>query len=146
MARLTDESAIQDSAGNAIDHVSGKAIGASDPAFVVCSANCDAKVARIDHAFQAVPSGMGQSRANDRRSWSETPFLSVNGHGQRSSGYIDRQPETDKGAVNIDHESFFGEESRLATKALSYSGQPAAYRETRHPNSFRAAFTLSLEF
>ena len=44
----------------------------------------------------------------------ETPFLSLNSHGQRTSGYIDLLLETSKGAVIIDHKSFLGKESRLA--------------------------------
>ena len=44
----------------------------------------------------------------------ETPFLSVNSHGQRTSGYIDLLLETSKGTVIIDHKSFLGKEGRLA--------------------------------
>jgi ATP-dependent helicase/nuclease subunit A len=62
----------------------------------------------------------------------ETPFLSVNSHGQRTSGYIDLLLETSKGAVIIDHKSFLGKKSDWPAKALSYSGQLAAYRDARH--------------
>jgi ATP-dependent helicase/nuclease subunit A len=58
----------------------------------------------------------------------ETPFLSVNNHGQRASGYIDLLLETGKGAVIIDHKSFLGKRADWSAKALSYSGQLAAYR------------------
>ena len=61
----------------------------------------------------------------------ETPFLSVNKHGQRTSGYIDLVLETSKGAVIIDHKSFLGKRADWSAKALSYSGQLAAYRDAR---------------
>jgi ATP-dependent helicase/nuclease subunit A len=61
----------------------------------------------------------------------ETPFLSVNSHGQRTLGYIDLLLETSKGAVIIDHKSFLGKKSDWPAKALSYSGQLAAYRGAR---------------
>ena len=61
----------------------------------------------------------------------ETPFLSVNSHGQRTSGYIDLLLETSKGAVIIDHKSFLGRSADWPAKALSYSGQLAAYRGAR---------------
>jgi ATP-dependent helicase/nuclease subunit A len=62
----------------------------------------------------------------------ETPFLSVNNHGQLTSGYIDLLLETSKGAVIIDHKSFLGKKADWSAKALSYSGQLAAYRGARH--------------
>ena len=62
----------------------------------------------------------------------ETPFLSVNSHGQRTSGYIDLLLETGKGAVIIDHKSFLGKRADWSDKALSYSGQLATYRNARH--------------
>jgi ATP-dependent helicase/nuclease subunit A len=61
----------------------------------------------------------------------ETPFLSVNSHGQRTSGYIDLLLETSKGTVIIDHKSFRGGRADWPAKALSYSGQLAAYRGAR---------------
>jgi ATP-dependent helicase/nuclease subunit A len=61
----------------------------------------------------------------------ETPFLSLNSHGQRTSGYIDLLLETSKGAVIIDHKSFLGKKTDWPAKALSYSGQLAAYRDAR---------------
>jgi ATP-dependent helicase/nuclease subunit A len=61
----------------------------------------------------------------------ETPFLSVNSHGQRTSGYMDLLLETSKGTVVIDHKSFLGKRADWPAKALSYSGQLAAYRGAR---------------
>ena len=61
----------------------------------------------------------------------ETPFLSLNSQGQRTSGYIDLLLETSKGAVIIDHKSFLGKRADWPAKALSYSGQLAAYRDAR---------------
>jgi ATP-dependent helicase/nuclease subunit A len=61
----------------------------------------------------------------------ETPFLSVNNYGQRISGYIDLLLETSKGTVIIDHKSFLGKRADWPAKALSYSGQLAAYRDAR---------------
>ena len=65
----------------------------------------------------------------------ETPFLSLNSHGQRTSGYIDLLLETSKGAVIIDHKSFLGKRADWSDKALSYSGQLAAYRNARHTSA-----------
>jgi ATP-dependent helicase/nuclease subunit A len=58
----------------------------------------------------------------------ETPFLTVNDNGQRTSGFIDLLLETSKGFVIIDHKSFLGRSVDWPAKALSYSGQLAAYR------------------
>jgi ATP-dependent helicase/nuclease subunit A len=65
----------------------------------------------------------------------ETPFATINGHGQRTSGFIDLLLETDKGFVIIDHKSFLGGSAEWPAKALSYSGQLAAYGGSRleHP-------------
>jgi ATP-dependent helicase/nuclease subunit A len=57
----------------------------------------------------------------------ETPFLTVNDQGQQTSGYIDLLLETDQGLVIIDHKSFLGGHVDWPAKALSYSGQLAAY-------------------
>ena len=65
----------------------------------------------------------------------ETPFLSVNNHGQRTSGYIDLLLETRNGIVIIDHKSFLGKRADWPAKALSYSGQLAAYRGARHTSA-----------
>ena len=65
----------------------------------------------------------------------ETPFLSVNKYGQRTSGYIDLLLETSKGGVIIDHKSFLGKRTDWPVKALSYSGQLAAYRGARHTSA-----------
>jgi len=65
----------------------------------------------------------------------ETPFLSVNNHGQRTSGYIDLLLETSKGSVIIDHKSFLGKRTDWPAKALSYSGQLAAHRGARHTSA-----------
>ena len=70
----------------------------------------------------------------------ETPFLSVNNHGQRTSGYIDLLLETSKGAVIIDHKSFLGKRADWPAKALSYSGQLAAYRGARHTSAVESTW------
>ncbi len=70
----------------------------------------------------------------------ETPFLSVNSHGQRTSGYIDLLLETSKGAVIIDHKSFLGRSADWPAKALSYSGQLAAYRDARRNQAIASAW------
>jgi ATP-dependent helicase/nuclease subunit A len=62
----------------------------------------------------------------------ETPFLSLNNHGQQTSGYIDLLLETSKGTVIVDHKSFLGKRADWPAKALTYSGQLAAYRDARH--------------
>jgi hypothetical protein len=56
----------------------------------------------------------------------ETPFETINIHGQRTSGFIDLLLETDKGLVIIDHKSFLGASPDWPVKVLSYSGQLAA--------------------
>jgi ATP-dependent exoDNAse (exonuclease V) beta subunit len=58
----------------------------------------------------------------------ETPFVSVNGASQRTAGFIDLLLETSRGIVMIDHKSFLGRSADWTSKALSYSGQLAAYR------------------
>jgi hypothetical protein len=69
----------------------------------------------------------------------ETPFLSVNNHGQRTSRYIDLLLETSEGAVIIDHKSFLGKRADWPAKALSFSGQLATYRDDRlHVDPFRS--------
>jgi ATP-dependent helicase/nuclease subunit A len=65
----------------------------------------------------------------------ETPFLTVNNHGQRTSGHTDLMLETSKGAVIIDHKSFFGKRADWPAKAVSYSGQLAAFRDARHTSA-----------
>ena len=60
----------------------------------------------------------------------ETPFATVNNHGQRTSGFIDLLLETDKGFVIIDHKSFLGGNTEWSEKALSYSGQLTAYSDS----------------
>jgi ATP-dependent exoDNAse (exonuclease V) beta subunit len=57
----------------------------------------------------------------------ETPFLTTNNNGQQISGFIDLLVATDKGFVIIDHKSFLGRSADWPAKALSYSGQLAAY-------------------
>ena len=57
----------------------------------------------------------------------EVPFLTTNNRGQQISGFIDLLVETDKGFVIIDHKSFLGGSADWPAKALSYSGQLAAY-------------------
>jgi ATP-dependent helicase/nuclease subunit A len=61
----------------------------------------------------------------------ETPFETINIHGQRTSGFIDLLLETDKGPVIIDHKSFLGASADWSAKALCYSGQLAAYCDSR---------------
>ena len=70
----------------------------------------------------------------------ETPFLSLNSHGQRTSGYIDLLLETSKGGVIIDHKSFLGKRADWSAKALSYSGQLAAYRGARHTSAIESTW------
>jgi ATP-dependent helicase/nuclease subunit A len=55
----------------------------------------------------------------------------VNNHGRRASGFIDLLLETSKGFVVIDHKSFLGKTADWSEKALSYSGQLAAYSDLR---------------
>lgn len=55
------------------------------------------------------------------------PFTHRNAEGQRITGFIDLVLITDQGAVIIDHKSYPG--SNAAERAVSYSGQLAAYRE-----------------
>jgi ATP-dependent exoDNAse (exonuclease V) beta subunit len=57
----------------------------------------------------------------------ETPFATVNSQGQRMTGYLDLLLATAKGFVIIDHKSFLGKSADWPAKALSYSGQLAAY-------------------
>ena len=58
----------------------------------------------------------------------ETPFEYANEKGQRLAGFIDLLLETDRGWVVIDHKSFMGKRSDWNSKALSYGGQIAVYR------------------
>jgi len=44
-------------------------------------------------------------------------------------GFIDLLLETNRGWVVIDHKSFLGKRSDWNSKALSYSGQIAVYRD-----------------
>jgi ATP-dependent helicase/nuclease subunit A len=67
----------------------------------------------------------------------ETPFVSVNGASQRTAGFVDLVLETSRGIVILDHKSFLGRSVDWPSKALSCSGQLAAYRS--------AAFTLPLD-
>jgi ATP-dependent exoDNAse (exonuclease V) beta subunit len=57
----------------------------------------------------------------------ETPFATVNSQGQCTSGFIDLLVETANGFVIIDHKSFLGKSADWPLKALSHSGQLAAY-------------------
>jgi ATP-dependent exoDNAse (exonuclease V) beta subunit len=57
----------------------------------------------------------------------EVPFSTTNNRGQLTSGFIDLLVETDKGFVIVDHKSFLGGSADWPTKALSFSGQLAAY-------------------
>ena len=62
----------------------------------------------------------------------ETPFLTVNSGAQRISGFIDLLLETSRGVVIIDHKSFLGKSADWPQKAVSYSGQLDAYRNSHH--------------
>ena len=59
----------------------------------------------------------------------ETPFEYANENGQRLAGFIDLLLETDRGWVIIDHKSFMGGRNDWNSKALSFSGQIAVYRD-----------------
>jgi ATP-dependent exoDNAse (exonuclease V) beta subunit len=59
----------------------------------------------------------------------EVPFSTANKAAQRVSGFMDLILETDRGWVLIDHKSFPGKRSDWASKAISFSGQLALYRE-----------------
>jgi len=61
----------------------------------------------------------------------EAPFVTINSQGQRTSGFIDLLLETANGFVIIDHKSFLGKNADWPAKALSYSGQLAAYSGIR---------------
>ena len=61
----------------------------------------------------------------------EVPFVTTNNHGQQTSGFIDLLVETGKGFVIIDHKSFLGGSADWPAKALSHSGQLAAYCSAR---------------
>ena len=62
----------------------------------------------------------------------ETPFLTINSGAQRISGFIDLLLETARGVVIIDHKSFLGKSVDWPQKAVSYSGQLDAYRNSHH--------------
>jgi ATP-dependent exoDNAse (exonuclease V) beta subunit len=59
----------------------------------------------------------------------EWPLTLVLDNGQRMHGWIDLLLETPEGYIIIDHKSFPGGRRDWSQKALSYSGQLAAYRE-----------------
>jgi len=56
------------------------------------------------------------------------PFTYLNDSGQRLGGFIDHLLETESGLVVLDHKIFPGKREDWNEKALSYSGQLAAYR------------------
>lgn len=64
----------------------------------------------------------------------EVPFSYVNDAGQRVSGFIDHLLETEKGPVILDHKIFPGKREDWEEKALSYSGQLAAYSSVFPPS------------
>lgn len=70
----------------------------------------------------------------------EVPFMSVNDQGQRTSGFIDLLLETDQGLVLLDHKSFLGGTADWPAKALSYSGQLAAYCRARQGRPIASAW------
>lgn len=59
----------------------------------------------------------------------EVPFTYCNEVGQRLSGFVDHLLETGRGPVILDHKIFPGKREDWAEKALSYSGQLAAYAD-----------------
>jgi ATP-dependent exoDNAse (exonuclease V) beta subunit len=59
----------------------------------------------------------------------EWPISLVLDNGQRMHGWIDLLLETEEGYIIIDHKSYPGGSSKWPQKALSYSGQLAAYRQ-----------------
>ena len=59
----------------------------------------------------------------------EWPLILVLDNGQRMQGWIDLLLETAEGYIIIDHKSFPGGSRKWPQKAMSYSGQLAAYRE-----------------
>ncbi|MBV8099736.1 MAG: PD-(D/E)XK nuclease family protein [Verrucomicrobia bacterium] len=61
----------------------------------------------------------------------EVPFGVLGSNGQETVGYIDLLLETANGLVIIDHKSFMGRRADWPSKALTYSGQLAAYRASR---------------
>ena len=76
----------------------------------------------------------------------EVPFTVVNEPGQRITGFIDHLLETEAGPVIIDHKIFPGKRSDWETKALSYSGQLALYRnavDSNHPPKTLIHFVTS---
>jgi ATP-dependent exoDNAse (exonuclease V) beta subunit len=70
----------------------------------------------------------------------ETPFRQFNSHGQQTVGYIDLLLETGDGFVIIDHKSFMGRTTDWPEKALSYSGQLAAYRACRQDSPIKSTW------
>lgn len=60
----------------------------------------------------------------------EVPFTYRNEAGQRLSGFVDHLLETGNGPIILDHKIFPGKREDWEEKALSYSGQLAAYRGT----------------
>jgi ATP-dependent exoDNAse (exonuclease V) beta subunit len=70
----------------------------------------------------------------------ETPFQQFNSDGQQTAGYIDLLLETGDGFVIIDHKSFMGRITNWSEKALSYSGQLAAYRASRQDLAIKSTW------
>lgn len=70
----------------------------------------------------------------------ETPFQQFNSEGQQTVGYIDLLLETGDGFVIIDHKSFMGRITDWSEKALSYSGQLAAYRASRQDLAIKSTW------
>lgn len=58
----------------------------------------------------------------------ELPFTYFNEVGQRLGGFIDHLVESESGPLILDHKIFPGKQEDWEARALSYSGQLAAYR------------------
>ena len=71
----------------------------------------------------------------------ECPFHYHRPNGQLVSGFMDLLLETAAGWVVIDHKSFPGRKSDWSAKALSYSGQLAAYAPALAATGRRCAGT-----
>lgn len=72
----------------------------------------------------------------------EVPFTYLNESGQRVSGFIDHLIETADGPIILDHKIFPGKREDWEARALSYSGQLAAYAASLAPARPRIAIHL----
>jgi hypothetical protein len=72
----------------------------------------------------------------------EVPFTYLSGSGQRVSGFIDHLVETADGPIILDHKIFPGKREDWEARALSHSGQLAAYAASLAPARPRIAIHL----